>query len=174
MLHQHAIRLSGFHVIAPFWCLGHFGNKAIKRHITYPRTGYAAYRNMKGLSWVKVAVVSAIAAAIAAGIIAFALRHSTITPLRLAIVVGVSAAYCLFGLLVARTQPWKWLVYGLFAVGMAAILLKSGDTGRTALLLAGCTYVASGAVTFWLYLRRTHPAGRTAFEEYRNKMKAVL
>jgi hypothetical protein len=149
-------------VVIPFCCLGYFGPKAIKKYITYPRTGYVAYRGAKGFSWVRVALFSLGGAAIAAGIagaIILTMRHNATAPLRLGMACMSIVSYCLIGILFARAQRWKWCVYGLLALLLAAIFLattwKFEDAAQRAMLLAALTSIASGAVTFILYMRRT-------------------
>ena len=149
-------------VVIPFCCLGYFGPKAIKKYITYPRTGYVAYRSEKGFSWLRVALFSLAGAAIAAGIaavIVLALRHNATVPLRLGMACMSVASYCLIGILFARAQRWKWFVYGLLALMLAASFLATGwkfeEAAQRGMLLAACTYIASGVATFYLYMRRT-------------------
>lgn len=147
-------------VFIPFGCLGYFGPKLIKKYITYPRTGYVAYRRVKGFSWVRVALGAAIADGIA-GVIVLALRHHATTPLRLGMAGACVAAYGVVGVIFARAQPWKWLVYGPLALGLVAMFLATdwsvADAAHRALLLASLTYVVSGAATLLLYLSRTLP-----------------
>jgi hypothetical protein len=149
-------------VVIPFCCLGYFGPKAIKKYITYPRTGYVAYRNAKGFSWVRVALFSLAGAAIAAGIagaIVLALRHNATAPLRLGMACMSVVSYCLIGILCARAQRWKWFVYGSLALGLVAIFLATGwkfdAAAQRGMLLAALTYIASGLATFFLYMRST-------------------
>ncbi len=42
-------------IVITFCCLGYFGPKAIKKYITYPRTGYVVLRGPKGFSWTSIA-----------------------------------------------------------------------------------------------------------------------
>ncbi len=149
-------------VYIPFGCLGYFGPKAIKKYITYPRTGYVAYRGAKGFSWVRVALLSLAGAAIAAGVvgmIVLALRHHATTPLRLGMAGTSAAVWPLIGFVCARAQRWKWFVYGLLALMLAAIFLATEggvmDAAQRGMLLAALTYIASGAASFYLYMRRT-------------------
>jgi hypothetical protein len=148
-------------IVITFCCLGYFGPKAIKKYITYPRTGYAVLRGPKGLSRTRVALLSSVGgAAIAAGM-GLAARHIAIAPPRLGILGMSVLVWCLMGLFFARTSRWKWFVYGLLALGLAASFLatggKSEDAAHRGMLLASLTYIASGAATFFLYMRRTKP-----------------
>ncbi len=146
---------------APLLCLVYFGPKAVKKHITYPRTGYVVYRRQKGSRWMKVLAASAITAVVISGLAAMLSHHAAITPLRLAFAVVLGICYSAPVVILARTERWKWLVYGPLAFGLAAIMLTGGerllDTFRPVLLLAGCAYFFSGAVTFWRYIRYTQP-----------------
>jgi hypothetical protein len=148
-----------FTVIA-FCCLGYFGSKAIKKYITYPRTGYVALRSPKNFSWVRVALFFIGVAVVTVGM-GLAARHMAIAPPRLAMVGMCVVSWCVMGLLLAGTSRWKWFVYGLLALGLTAGLLatggKSGDVAHCGMLLAALTYIASGAATFFLYMRRTKP-----------------
>jgi hypothetical protein len=145
----------------PILCLIYFGPKAVKKYITYPRTGYVAYLPPRASNRAVVFAASAITAAIIVGLVAFQSRHAAVTPLRFAIAAGLGICYSAPVVMFARTERWKWIVYGPLAVGLVAIMLTSGERLRDALrpmlLLAGCTYFASGAATFWLYMRRTQP-----------------
>jgi hypothetical protein len=146
-------------IIITFWCLSYFGAKAIKKYITYPRTGYAVLRSPKGLSWTRVALPVG-GAAIAAGIV-LAARHIAIAPPRLGILGMSVLVFCLMGLFFARASRWKWFVYGLLALGLMASFLatdgKSEDVAHCGMLLTALTYIASGAATFYLYMRGTKP-----------------
>jgi hypothetical protein len=142
-----------------FGCLSYFGPKAIKKHITYPRTGYVVLRSPKGLNWTRIALPIG-GAAIAVGIV-FAARHIAIAPPRMEMVGMSVLVWCLMGLFFARTSRWKWFVYGLLALGLMASFLsthgKSEDAAHSGMLLTALTYLASGAATFYLYMRRTKP-----------------
>jgi hypothetical protein len=148
-----------FTVIA-FCCLGYFGSKAIKKYLTYPRTGYVALRSPKNFSWVRVALFFIGVAVITVGM-GLAARRMAIAPPRLAMVGMCVVSWCVMGLLLAGASRWKWFVYGLLALSLAATFLttdgKFQDAAQRGMLLAACTYLASGAATFYLYIRGTKP-----------------
>jgi hypothetical protein len=145
-------------VIIPFICLGYFAPKAIKRYITYPRTGYVAYRTSKEFNWAKVAQVCAAIAVIAA-VIALLGRHIGAALLLPGLAVAFVAWYCLFGILISRTERWKWFVYSSLAITLLIILhAVNWDLlawAPRAALLAALTYTASGLASLVLYMRRT-------------------
>jgi hypothetical protein len=170
-LRKDSIWLHGFRhmlflefIVIAFGCLGYFGSKAIKKYITYPRTGYVALRKPKDFSWTKVALVCVGAGTIAA-VMLFAARHMATAPLRLGMMSMFVVSWCLIGFVCARAHRWKWFVYGLLALGLAAIFLatdgKFEDAVQRGILLAALTYLASGAATFYLYVQGTKP-GRIA------------
>jgi hypothetical protein len=145
-------------VIIPFVCLGYFAPKAIKKYITYPRTGYVAYRTSKEFNWTKVAQVCAAIAVIAA-VIALLGRHIGAALLLPGLAVAFVAWYCVFGILMSRTQRWKWFVYGSLAITLLSILHATNwdflAWAPRAALLAALTYIASGVASLVLYMRRT-------------------
>lgn len=158
-LHGFPGRLFLAFIVITFCCLGYFGPKAIKKYITYPRTGYVVLRGPKGFSWTSFALLSFVGgAAIAAGM-GLAARHIAIAPPRLGMVGMSVILWCLMGLFFARASRWKWFVYGLLALVLTASFLatdgKIEDAAHCGMLLTALTYIASGAATFYLYMRRT-------------------
>lgn len=145
----------------------HFGSKAIKERITNPRTGFVEYRNSR-LSAISGAVVSAL---LAAAIVVVHRLHWKIT-----------APAALYGLILAAgyawrlalTVRWKWAIAALMAVGSLTIAFLPADlitsvAGRSLLgpllfvfLLCGTLLLSSGGITFWFYLRHTHPPAQEA------------
>ena len=149
----------------------HFGTKAIKKHITYPRTGFVAYRK-RDTTWrplliaVPVSVLGSVALVMAA-------RWHWDTGL-----------VSLFGLLFAasyargfaRLVRWKWAVASAMALGALLIAILPADLvaapasrlstssklppqllGAFLISMAfyGMLLSLSGAVSFWLYLHHT-------------------
>ncbi len=168
ILPEASIWRRGFHgwlfmqaIPIPFFCLSYFGGKAIKKYITYPRTGYAVYRRPKRLDWAKFVLIGLGLAACAA-VIFFSARHMEITQLRVLLVIAVASSYSAFGIVISRMQRWKWFVYGPLAVGLTVMLLVHADfpaAAQRGALLAGCTYLASGAASLYLYMRQTQVPG---------------
>ncbi len=152
----------------------HYGSKAIKKHITYPRTGFVQYSRRDTLWW---PMIISFAVSVPASVILFyAIRHhlSMTTP---ASVMGlVFAASYAYGF--ARTVRWKWMVVGVMIAGSIAIALLPADlvgslashswitksvSAKTVgaveftILLYGALLLISGGVSFWLYLHHTQP-----------------
>ena len=152
-------------------CLAiHYGSKAIKSGITYPRTGLVEYRTNG--RW-RLAILAAAIAALLPVAASFATRRewSVSTPSSL-IGLALAASYA-YGF--ARTVRWKLVVAGAMAAGalviavlpagcLAAVVNDSGIAHvRTRLMgafllsfmLFGALLVISGGISFWLYLRHT-------------------
>jgi hypothetical protein len=144
-----------------------YGSKAIKNHITYPRTGFVEYHT----SWRPAIAAGVVSAVLVVGL-AFARRSQWEIP----------APATIFGLLFAasyarafaRTVRWKWAVVCLMAAGSLAIaklpadlILDSQSWITTVLpekleaafllllLFYGPLLMVSGGISFWLYLRHT-------------------
>ena len=140
----------------------HYGPKAIKKRITYPRTGFVEYRS-RDSHW-RPAIHGAVAGAAAVGLAIALRRHWNMT-----------TPASLFGLLFAatyayhfaRTVRWKWVVAGVVALGSVAIAMLPPDlVGAWAdhswqgafiliMTLYGVVLLVSGGISFWLYLRHT-------------------
>jgi uncharacterized membrane protein YhaH (DUF805 family) len=153
-------------VFVPIWAFQHWGVKAIKQHITWPRTGYVAYRR-SGRSWwmtyAAVIVASAVFAAATAGVIALARRFHAMSLERAVYLAVLLAMYALFILRWSREHTWKWLVLIFMALGLLAIALVVPGTGGAvksfppAALFLGLVWLGSGVATLYLYIRHTQP-----------------
>jgi hypothetical protein len=155
-----------------------YGCNAIKKHITYPRTGFVEYRptykTVKG--WVRIAISSCAAALISAGMV-LAIKHRF----------SISTLVSLYGLPLAvgyrfRARKmylnlrWKWIVFlAMVAASFAITLLPAGllDSlaGHTHMgtvltsqalgafwltwVVYGALILLSGGTTFYLYLHST-------------------
>jgi hypothetical protein len=147
----------------------HFGSKAIKNRITYPRTGFVEYRKVDAV-WRPMILGAAISALAATGV-AMARRSrldlTASAPLLLGLLFAGSYARGF-----ARTAPWKWAVFAAMTLGslLLAVLLpvRSSDpqgspvfpagfrmTCILTMALYGALLLISGGISFWLYLRRT-------------------
>ena len=142
--------------------LGWWGSKAIKKHITYPRTGYVAYRcDLKPNMWrmLVVLVVSAGGSAALAFAVFYALRHNAVSLLRIGVLILYEAPYIILAVM-SRDHPWKWFVALFMALGLAAIAFtvpgSLPDQFRPIALFLGLTWFASGGITLYLYIQRTH------------------
>ena len=157
----------------------HFGTKAIKNHITYPRTGFVAYRTQNRI-WPAI-VAFAVSALVSAGLALAA--HSLWHIVMPVFFIDLFLAACYaFG--IARTVPWKCAVVLAQVIGSLVIAVLPGDltaalsgasspawfSARSAgafllcMMLYGTLLSISGAISFWLYLRRTQALAKEANE----------
>jgi hypothetical protein len=147
----------------------HYGTRAIKNRITYPRTGFVEYRTSQAV-WSGI-IAACVASLVAVGVAVAFRRHWDIT-----------AAVPTFGLLIAasygygfaRAVRWKWVVAGAMAIGSFAITFLpasllaavAGDSWATrpvlllTLIVYGPILLISGGISFWLYLRHTQAPAR--------------
>jgi len=143
----------------------HYGPKAIKKHITYPRTGFVQYR-ARDSRWLPAILSAVVAAAVSAGV-AIALRgHWNLTTPASLMGLLFAASYA-YGF--ARTVRWKWAVVCVVALGSlviaanpAALVGSLADhswQGAFILIMTlyGVVLSVSGGISFWLYLRHTEP-----------------
>jgi hypothetical protein len=150
----------------------HYGSKAIKKHITYPRTGWVEYRTRDTI-W-KPMIISFAFSTIVSVVLFIRLKsHWDITtPLSLAgLVLAASYAHSF-----ARTLRWKWVVAWAMAIVSIVIALLPADligamanhswitayvpakvVGALWLSMAayGTMLLISGGISFWLYLQKT-------------------
>ena len=144
----------------------HYGSKAIKKHITYPRTGFVEYRK-RDTHWRPMIFGFIVSAALSAGLVLGLRRHWHMTTPVSLIGLLFAATYA-HG--IARTVRWKWAVVWVVALGSVAIAVLPADvvgavgggtsaTYRGAFLLTmmlyGAVLLVSGGISFWLYLRHT-------------------
>jgi hypothetical protein len=161
-----------------------YGSKAIKTHITYPRTGFVAYRRRDSTGTAAIAFV--VAALVAAGIgfaahfhwnSAFHLRLTTpVADFGLAFAVAYA-----FG--IARAVRWKWGVVGAIAIcsvvvamlpenllgaivgagsAVGGISAEAAGAWLLSILAYGAILLISGGISFVLYLRHTQPPVQAA------------
>ena len=158
-----------------------FGSKAIKKHITYPRTGFVEYRTrlMTKRGWEFLAIAFGAASFLFVGMIAVA-RHDLSV---FSLVPMFGFVFAVRYLRFARTAHWKWMVLlamiaGASGVGALPLQLLDSLAGRLGLqsaiqskagaalyraigaiwlefAMVGALFMLSGAVTFWFYLRHT-------------------
>jgi hypothetical protein len=148
----------------------HYGPQAIKKRITYPRTGFVQYR-ARDSRW-RPAILGAVAAAGGTVGLAIALRRhwNMTTPASLfGLLLAATYAYHL-----ARTVRWKWAVAGVVALGSLVIAVLPADlVGAPAnhswmgalmltFVLYGAVLSVSGGISFWLYLRHTQAPAQEA------------
>lgn len=157
----------------------HYGTKAIKEHITYPRTGYVEYRK-RDTRWRPGIAAAVIGALIPIALVGARRSHWDLTKF-----------VSLFGLLLTAAYArgvagwavrWKWAVVWLMAAGALAIpalpanlvtdaaihsrsfaINKMVGTLYLLALFYGVLMLVSGGISLWLYIRHTEaPAGETA------------
>jgi hypothetical protein len=147
-----------------------YGTKAIKNHITYPRTGFVAYRR-HNIIW--LAIIAFVISALASAGLSLAARshRDTVVPV---FFFGLLLAACYaFG--IAKAVRWKWAVVLALVIGSLAIAVLPGDLTATLsggasmpawlarsagafllfLMLYGAMLLISGGISLWLYLRHT-------------------
>jgi hypothetical protein len=162
-------------ILIPVLALGYWGGKAIKKRITWPRTGYVAYgvagadAKAKKAFWsvmLAVAIIAAVIAAGMAGLVALERRHlGAMTGLAgVGYVVYLAFWVPLYAFWVWRMgggHPWKWLVLLFMALGLLVIgLIGPGniiEVARPVMLFVGLVWVMSGGATLYSYLRHTKP-----------------
>jgi len=158
----------------------HYGTKAIKNHITYPRTGFVAYRT-RNVIW--LAIIAFVISALASAGLALAARSHRDIAIPVFLIGLLFAASYAFG--IARAVRWKWAVVLALVLGSLVIAVLPG--GLTAALsggasvpawfsarlagafllcltLCGALLLISGAISFWLYLRHTQAPVKEANE----------
>jgi len=172
---------SVWHRISWFVFLGlastiHYGTKAIKTRITYPRTGFVEYRRDERR---RTSIVSGIAAAlIVLGLGTAARGHWDTTTF--ASLIGLIFA-AVYAYRLGRAVRWKWAVAGAIALASIAIgflpadflaamandslvthpfLAKFGGTLVVSFMTYGAMLLVSGGISFWLYLRHTQAPAR--------------
>jgi hypothetical protein len=160
-------------VLVPVLALGYWGVRAIKKHLTWPRTGYVAYGvgglpgKAKRAYWagrVSVFVLSVVIAAGLGGVVAFERKHhGAMGSAGVGYVLYLAFWVPLYAFWIRRMgkqHPWKWLMLLLMALGLLVIgLLGPGDVtqvARPVMSFVGLVWFISGAATLASYLRRTH------------------
>jgi len=150
----------------------HYGSKAMKKHITYPRTGFVEYRT-RDTVWRPLIIALAVGVLASIGLVIGARSHWDMTTPASLVGLVLAAAYAHgFG----RTVRWKWAVVCVMTVGSFVIAVLPADligalanpswvtrqfpaklVGALLLstMLYGTVLLISGAISFWLYLRHT-------------------
>jgi hypothetical protein len=153
----------------------YYGSKAIKKHITHPRTGVVEYRRVDTV-WRPLIIALIVSALASVGLFLAIRSHwDLMTPASL-IGLLLAASYA-HGF--ARTVRWKWVVAAAMALGSLVIAALPADLVAAlakhswitkqfppkmvgAFLLSftlyGALLLISGGASFWLYLRHTQPA----------------
>jgi MFS family permease len=160
---MHGIVLYG--VLIPVLGFGYWVRRVIKKHITWPRTGYAAYPRRGGKSWwigiVATFLIAAVIAAAGACLMGFARRHDAMSIPRMGMLASIIAVYAFWVFFMCKKDPWKWLVLIFMGLGLLAItLIVPGDfiwLSHPALLFVGLVWLGSGGATLYSYIRYTQP-----------------
>ena len=154
----------------------HFGTKAIKAHITYPRTGFVEYRKRhRRLTGI---IAFALGALVPVGLVIASRRHWDITTPASLIGLVFAAAYAYQ---IARPVRWKWVVVWAMTLGSLVIAFLPADVlGALAndssaahpvraklagtillyLTIYGTILLISGGISLWLYVRHTQAPAR--------------
>lgn len=132
-----------------------YARKALKRRITYPRTGYVKY----GQAGKRVRLIAGVLAGLALGdAIDFVLRRFASHYFEAALIAYTSAGLGLLYVLFTRMNAaWRWFVLVAMVVGPSAVaMLPIGQlwAGTFPFVLQGLIFVVSGAITLTLYLRQ--------------------
>jgi len=151
-------------VMTPILVFQYWGVKAIKKHITWPRTGYVAFHR-SGRSWWKIlGVTLAVSAVFGAGtvfVMMLARRFHALNLERAGYLAVLLATYAFFVFRWSREHTWKWLVVIFMALGLLAIALvvpgSIVESFRYVALFVGLVWLGSGVATLFSYVRRTQP-----------------
>lgn len=138
-----------------------YGSEAIKRRITYPRTGFVEYRKRDSV-WRPMLLSAPIAALVAAGVAVAARRHWEMTAPWALYGLAFSAVYAYR---FARSVRWKWAVAGIMACGALVIAFLPTDhiggpligAFAASMTLFGAALLVSGGLSLRLYVRHTQP-----------------
>jgi hypothetical protein len=151
----------------------HYGTTAIKKRITYPRTGFVEYRKRDTL-WPPMIIGAGVSMLLSLGLVFATRRHWSLTSPAFLVGLLFAATYA-YG--IARTTVrWKWAVVGVLVIGTVVIAtLPAAVVGAVAnhtwagrafspeavgsfllsFTLYGAVTSISGGISFWLYLRHT-------------------
>jgi hypothetical protein len=180
-LQTHSSANSVWHRISIFAFVGlmlviHYGTKAIKTHITYPRTGFVEYR--KRYRRLTTIIAGALAALVPVGLVIGSRRHWDITTPASLMGLVFAAAYAYQ---IARPVRWKWVVVWAMTLGSLVIAFLPADVlGALAndssaahpvraklagtillyLTIYGTILLISGGISLWLYVRHTQAPAR--------------
>ena len=159
---------TSFFAFVGLMLLIHYGTKAVKTRITYPRTGFVEYRRR----WNTSAIAAAGSALVTAGLALAFRRHWDISMLASLTGLAFAAAY---GYNFAGAVRWKWVIVGAMAVTSFVVALLPADVLGTlghespahpdrakllgtillSLMVYGTLLLISGGTSLWLYLRHS-------------------
>lgn len=172
-------------VLIPALGLGYLVQRIIKKHITWPRTGYAAGHSLWRLMfaprpasmeaasgiptrrdiWCVLLVLALLSAVIAAGFaflmgLGMGRQQALLSLARVAYLAFWVPIYAFWVFRMGREHRWKWLILLFMALGLVAIglILPGGflELARWVMLFVGLMWFISGGATLYSYLRHTH------------------
>ena len=150
-------RTTFFVCVAAFTVALLYGHKALKKRLTYPRTGYVKYRQTRARVLASLFVAGAVAVAVALTTV-FALRRLAPHSSEIVGAAVGSAVWGLFYVFLTRMDaPWRWVVLVVLIVSppvIAARPLGRLWLGNLPVVLVGMIYFVSGTITLALYLRQ--------------------
>jgi hypothetical protein len=139
------------------------GAEAIRKRVTYRRSGFVAQRRDPVLLQILL-VVGLLVVVLYAAVVVPPLRD--LSPSALIGIYGILLAAG-YAYEFARVVRWKWIVALVLACGFLTVSMLGWDyygwgwLGRL-FAFAGITWVVSGSISFYQYLRHPQPAARMA------------
>ena len=168
-------KMYAFFIFVALMCsIIHYGSKAIKKHITYPRTGFVEYQVRKTF-WIPMIIAFVVSALAVVGLMFAARSHWDAGTVASFICLLFAGCYA-YG--VARGVRWKWAVACAMVCGalvipflpsnlfgavpdnpqqMALVLAIAQGAVLPSVALIGTLMLISGGISFRLYLRHTQP-----------------
>ena len=153
-----------FAVFTLMFGLVFWGTKAIKKHITWPRTGYMAPRKVTQpiAPLILFMLGTAVAAAGLFFVVRYARPHNAVMLPR---IMGIAAFVATYAFLVSRLSkehPWKrfvalFLADSLVVYAIARPGVSNAEFFQPVMIFTGIVWLASGGITLYLYIRRTEP-----------------
>ena len=165
---MHGVVIYG--VLIPVLAVGYWFRSVVKNHITWPRTGYAAYPRRGGKSW-WIGLVTTFFAALVFGLaLAFLMklagRHHVMSLPHFAMLIVIMATYAIWVFRMSKEHWWKWLLLLLMVLGVLTLALTVPENfnklGWPVLLFIGLVWLGSGAGTLCSYIRHTQPPASQA------------
>ena len=151
-------------IVIPVLCLGAWGGKVVKKHITWPRTGYMAPRKVTQpiAPLILFMLGTAVAAAGLFFVVRYARPHNAVMLPR---IMGIAAFVATYAFLVSRLSkehPWKRFVALFLAACLAVYAIarpgvSNAEFFQPVMIFTGIVWLASGGITLYLYIRRTQP-----------------
>ncbi|HUT24450.1 MAG TPA: hypothetical protein VM492_08930 [Sumerlaeia bacterium] len=159
-------------VFIPMVWLGIWVLRLVKKHVTWPRTGYVAYRtHIRPPRWTGrfvIAVAGMVVAGVAVGLILgvgisrVGSAHRDLA--RAGYLADYVAIYAFLVFFWGGKHPWKWLIVLVMALGFLVICLVVphgiSNWFPPSMLFAGLMCLLSGVGTLLSYLRHTQPPAR--------------